>query len=487
MFLLANRFRRVDPDKEAQVVQYMRGGPQRSDTFKTYMRRQGRHDDSSLAFRVWTSFTYRCKTWTCSPILNNTITAFIVLASALVGIQTYPSMEYVDGRDTNSAASKVWHAMDQVVLYIFTVEVVLKVLAEGNAPWRYFVTYQDPNAEKPVDPDQLPNMWQVSQAFTESVSTKKKKNRRRSKSQQRAPFSIANIKLDYWNIFDFSVVVVCYLPLGGNMVAVIRLFRLLRVLKLVRALPELQVLVFGLLSSVTSIFYVSMLLFLVFYLYAILCVTMLRANDPVHWENLETAFMTLFRMATLEDWTDVMYTAMLGCDVYKTPFRQEWCTDPQPMGWLAGPMFVSFVIVATFVVLNLFIGVINENMGLAKEQLKEMRKQDLHRGMDEVTAGELKTLFDLSKRVKKLHKRVARLHQGMDMAMYDMKMFMKAVEQTGKRYDINEDYTITRRTQQSSRAGERGAQTFFAFKGAKVQPISIATLSEDGVESVYPR
>jgi voltage-gated sodium channel len=395
-------------------------------------------------------------------------------------------MEYVDGRDTNSAASKVWNAMDQVVLYIFTVEVVLKVLAEGNAPWRYFVTYQDPNAEKPVDPDQLPNMWQVSQAFTESVSTMKKKNRRRSKSQQRTPFSIANIKLDYWNIFDFSVVVVCYLPLGGNMVAVIRLFRLLRVLKLVRALPELQVLVFGLLSSVTSIFYVSMLLFLVFYLYAILCVTMLRANDPVHWENLETAFMTLFRMATLEDWTDVMYTAMLGCDVYKTPFRQEWCTDPQPMGWIAGPMFVSFVMVATFVVLNLFIGVINQNMGIAKEQLKELKKEDGSRGSDDAFAEERKTLLDLGKRVKMLHKRVARLHQGMDMAIYDMKVFMKAVEQTGKRYDVNEDYTITKRGRRSSRVGERGVRSLLTFRGAKVQPTYVATVSENGIESSHP-
>ena len=54
-------------------------------------------------------------------------------------------------------------------------------------------------------------------------------------------FSMANVNFDFWNIFDFVVVVVCYLPLGASMVAVIRLFRLLRVLKLVKALPELQV------------------------------------------------------------------------------------------------------------------------------------------------------------------------------------------------------------------------------------------------------
>ena len=64
-------------------------------------------------------------------------------------------------------------------------------------------------------------------------------NRRADKTRE--PFSITKIQLDFWNVFDFVVVVVCYLPLGANMVAVIRLFRLLRVLKLVKALPELQV------------------------------------------------------------------------------------------------------------------------------------------------------------------------------------------------------------------------------------------------------
>lgn len=85
-----------------------------------------------------------------------------------------------------------------------------------------------------------------------------------------------------------------------------------------------QVLVMGLLSAFTSISYVGMLLILLFYLYGILCVTIMRDNDPVRWGSLEVAFVTLFEMATLEDWTDVMYTAMLGCNVYGFGFRQTW-------------------------------------------------------------------------------------------------------------------------------------------------------------------
>ena len=84
-----------------------------------------------------------------------------------------------------------------------------------------------------------------------------------------------------------------------------------------------QVLVMGLLSSMTAIFYVGLMLLLVFYLYAVLCVSMLRENDPVHWENLQIAYLTLFRMATLEDWIDIVYTAMLGCNVYGYGFRED--------------------------------------------------------------------------------------------------------------------------------------------------------------------
>lgn len=66
--------------------------------------------------------------------------------------------------------------------------------------------------------------------------------------------------------------------------------------------------------------------------------------------------LTLFRVVTLEDWTDVMYTAMVAYD---------WA-------WI---YFVSFVIMGTFVIINLFIAVVLNNLEQAKtEQLKELRQ-----------------------------------------------------------------------------------------------------------------
>ena len=65
-----------------------------------------------------------------------------------------------------------------------------------------------------------------------------------------------------------------------------------------------------------SIFYILLLLLLIFYLFGIVAMVLFKDNDPLHFGNLFLTLMTLFRMATLEDWTDVMYINMFGCDKY---------------------------------------------------------------------------------------------------------------------------------------------------------------------------
>ena len=79
--------------------------------------------------------------------------------------------------------------------------------------------------------------------------------------------------------------------------------------------------------------------------------------DPTHWRNLGIALLSLFRIVTLEDWTDIMYAAM---QVY----------------WWAWAYFVSFVVMGTFVVVNLFIAVVLNNLDEAKqERLAELRSE----------------------------------------------------------------------------------------------------------------
>jgi voltage-gated sodium channel len=233
-----------------------------------------------------------------SSLFQHLITLVILLAGVLVGLET-----------SSSAVARwggIFHALDRVILAVFVAEIMIKVVAEGDKPWRYF---RDP-----------------------------------------------------WNVFDFSIVAVSLLPVGGQYVTVLRLARLLRVLRLVHVLPRLQLLVNALLKSIPSMGYVGMLLGLLFYVYGVAAVFLFAQNDPVHFGSLGRAMLSLFTVVTLEGWAELMYIQMYGCDVFGYDGMQELCREPQRHP-IAGPLyFVTFVLFGTMIVLNLFIGVIMNSM-----------------------------------------------------------------------------------------------------------------------------
>ena len=171
------------------------------------------------------------KTVAESNLFQNFITGVILFAGALVGLETYPSF--------HERYEPVLHVLDQVVLWIFVGEIIIKMVAELPRPWRYFY--------------------------------------------------------DGWNVFDFLIVAGAFLPFAAQYATVLRLLRLLRVLKLVRALPKLQMLVGALLKSIPSMAYVSLLLMMLFYVYAVAATFMWGHNDPVHFGNLQMSFLSLFR------------------------------------------------------------------------------------------------------------------------------------------------------------------------------------------------
>ena len=165
-------------------------------------------------------------------------------------------------------------------------------------------------------------------------------------------------------------VLVGYLPFDTAGVTSLRTARLVRVLKLVRALPKLRILVEGLLRSLTSIAYIALLLLLLFYLYAVLGVTVFGKNDPVHFGSLHIALITLFQCATLEDWSDVMYTNFYGCDLSGYELFMAQCTQPRAQPQLASVYFVSFIVLSSMLVLNTFVSVITTSMGEARRLLE---------------------------------------------------------------------------------------------------------------------
>ena len=124
---------------------------------------------------------------------------------------------------------------------------------------------------------------------------------------------------DGWNVFDFVIVamLLIMIPFNGadfEGVRLLRLFRAFRLLKATRLLPKLGLVVETIITSASSVVYITLFLMLVAYIYAIIAVSIFRDNDPFHFDNLGIAMLSLFRIATMDDWTDVMYFNMFGCE-----------------------------------------------------------------------------------------------------------------------------------------------------------------------------
>jgi len=160
----------------------------------------------------------------------------------------------------------------------------------------------------------------------------------------------------------------------------LRLVRLARLGKLIKKIPPLQRIVKGLIGGMISIGYILLLMFIVFYLYAIVGFYLFSKSNPFYFGDIPTAMLLLYRIATLENWTDVLYLTTYGCDefpnFYVQPIeftprnRKFWCTHPQKNPLAAPIYFLSFVIIASFVLLSLFVGTITMSMN---ESMEEMR------------------------------------------------------------------------------------------------------------------
>lgn len=161
---------------------------------------------------------------------------------------------------------------------------------------------------------------------------------------------------DGWNVFDFSAVVLCLLPWDSQFAVVLRLVRTLRLLRLVSALPKLQLLVGALVKSFSSMGYVGLLLSLMFYIYAITGVHLFGGHDKAHFGSLSSAFFTLFQTITLDDW--------------KFLFESAKGSTPA----IAAIYFISFILLGTMIMLNLFIGIIMNSM------------EEMHSEMDDYNA-----------------------------------------------------------------------------------------------------
>ena len=225
-------------------------------------------------------------------LFRGTVIAVIVFAGVLAGVETNAALV--------AQHRTLLHTLDTAVLAIFIAEIGLKLAAHGRRPVDYF--------------------------------------------------------RDGWNVFDFAIVALCLLPVGGPFAAVLRLVRALRLLRLVSALPKLQLLVGALIRSLSSMGYVGLLLGLIFYIYGVTGVHLFGPASPGHFGNLGAALLSLFQMITLDDWR-TMYDGAQAA----SPFA-------------ATPYFVSFILLGTMIMLNLFIGIVMNSMAEMHAELDEQKQ-----------------------------------------------------------------------------------------------------------------
>ena len=143
-----------------------------------------------------------------------------------------------------------------------------------------------------------------------------------------------------WNIFDTIIVLVSVIPVGpDSSILLLRLMRIFRVLRLISAVPELKELIEALLQSIKRVFYVSLLLFIILYIYASFGSILFSEDDPGRWKDLGISMITLVQVLTLSSWEQVMLPL-------------------QKIYWWSWIYFYSFVAIGSITILNLIIAVL---------------------------------------------------------------------------------------------------------------------------------
>jgi voltage-gated sodium channel len=145
---------------------------------------------------------------------------------------------------------------------------------------------------------------------------------------------------DPWSLFDFAVVAIALVPSTGSL-SVLRALRILRVLRLVTVVPSLRRVVAGLVSAMPGMGSIGLLLMLVFYVFAVMATKLYGETNPELFGHLGTSAYTLFQAMTFDDWSG---------GIVKPLMEKE-----NSYAWF---FLIVFMVLSTFMVLNLFIGVV---------------------------------------------------------------------------------------------------------------------------------
>lgn len=152
-----------------------------------------------------------------------------------------------------------------------------------------------------------------------------------------------------WNVFDFIVIGGALIPALREQATVLRLLRLARVVRLMRFLPDARVLVLTVTRATPAVASMAVLTVLVLFIYGIVGWTMFGAELPQQWGDIGAAMLTLFVLLTLESFPEYLNAA-------------------REVNSFATLFFLSYVLIAAFIIVNLLIGIVISSMERAREQ-----------------------------------------------------------------------------------------------------------------------
>ena len=147
-----------------------------------------------------------------------------------------------------------------------------------------------------------------------------------------------------WNVFDFSIVALSLIPLELlDAVIVARLLRVFRLLRIISFIPQFRVLIESLIQAIPRVGYVLLFIFIESYIFAAIGSILFGEVDPVHWENIGVSMLTLFKVATIDGWIEIMNNTL---PVY-------------PGSWF---FYIFYIVINGFIFLNMIVGVVIDVM-----------------------------------------------------------------------------------------------------------------------------
>jgi voltage-gated sodium channel len=160
--------------------------------------------------------------------------------------------------------------------------------------------------------------------------------------------------LDGWNLFDFVAVGLAFAPGLRENATVLRLARLARIVRVIHLLPDVRTLITAVVRSLPPLGSMAIMTTLIIFIYGMIGWQLFGDEQPQHWGTIGHAMLTLFVMLTLENFPQYMERGM----------------EIEPWSWI---FFVSFILIAAFVVLNVFIGIVLNSMEEARELERRRR------------------------------------------------------------------------------------------------------------------